>query len=278
MANYYWIKLFIEILDDPKMGRLTEHQWNCAIKLFLLAGDMNQNGILPSVTDMAWRMRCPIEDLETDLADLAAVNITRFTNTGWIVTNFAKRQERISDADRMKQYRERKHKSLYYGDDGRYTDVTSRNADKESDIDKEVEEEKNAASASLEIPFDNHYKPPEPIHNDNIVPVKILCDASGLSDFPGDMKHYNDIIYSLAQDHGIEATTKAMKQACAKWIITVGKNGRTYRKTNLAWINNAQEILAGGNIDAPPKDPSKMTDAEYTAWLLAKDAEHDRTD
>jgi hypothetical protein len=102
----------------------------------------------------------------------------------------------------------------------------------------------------------------------NISPIKILCEASGLSAFPGDMQQWNEVIYSLAQDHSIEATTAAMKKACAQWVATIGKNGRPYRKTNLAWINLAQELLAGGSIDAPAKDPKDMTDDEYKAWLL----------
>lgn len=101
-----------------------------------------------------------------------------------------------------------------------------------------------------------------------IVPDKILCDASGLSAFPGDQRQWHDVIYSMAQDHGIEATTQAMRQACAKWTGTKTKDGRGYRKTNLSWINWAQEILAGGSIDAPQKDKSQMTDKEYVEWIV----------
>ena len=44
MASRYWIKLYHEILEDPKMGRLSDRQFRRVIELFLLAGDCEMDG------------------------------------------------------------------------------------------------------------------------------------------------------------------------------------------------------------------------------------------
>ena len=57
----FWIKLYLEILDDPKMGLLPDWLWRRAIELFLLAGENGNDGLLQPVTDLAWRLRVSTE-------------------------------------------------------------------------------------------------------------------------------------------------------------------------------------------------------------------------
>ena len=167
MGSKYWIKLYIEILDDPKMGRLTDRLAWRTIQLFLLAGDINGSGKLPSVDDMSWRLRLKPEELETDLADLASSGIVHKDNDHWIVTKFEDRQAPVSDAERMRRYRGRKQKALYYGNEPSDDTVTIRNVDTdidtESDIDTDKEEEVNPDGiyADLSVAFCNKTKLPE---------------------------------------------------------------------------------------------------------------------
>jgi len=106
----------------------------------------------------------------------------------------------------------------------------------------------------------------ESISAASISPDVILCNASRLSAFPADQLQWIEVIIRLAQDYGVEKTTAAMKKACDEWTSTLGKSGRAYKKTNLSWINWAQEELA--NDGKPPAiDPSKpMTDAEFIRY------------
>lgn len=90
MASRYWIKFYIEILDDPKMGRLSDRLWRRASELFLLAGENGDDGALPSFSDMAWRLRLNEAELLKDLQELEDIGIVVF-NEHWHVTNFAKR-------------------------------------------------------------------------------------------------------------------------------------------------------------------------------------------
>ena len=247
----YWIKLYIEILDDPKMATLPDRLWRRVIELFLCAGRVYHDGQLPDTNQLAWMIRVPMDELDLDLKQIATTGIIQQTKDGWLIPKFSQRQAAATNAERVKQHREREHKAQYYSDTASNEHVTLSYTDQ---IRSDTEQKKKGTAAPAAAP--------------KINPDKILCDASGLSAFPGDQRQWHDVIYNMAEDHGVEATTRAMKQACDKWVATIGKNGRPYRKTNLAWINNAQEILTGGSIDGPPKTTAEMTDAEYTAYKL----------
>jgi hypothetical protein len=90
------------------------------IQCFLLAGEMDQAGQLPSVADMAWRFRADEDVLLLELNDLAKAGILTMTAEGWLVTNFAVRQMAISNSERAKRWREKNMgvnwaKNLYKG-------------------------------------------------------------------------------------------------------------------------------------------------------------------
>lgn len=154
MASKYWIKLYHEILHDPKMGRLPDNIWRRAIEIFLLAGELDEGGNLPETEEIAWLLRQPdTEKLEAELAHLERVKILTRRPGGWLVTKFADRQTAVSDADRMKEYRKRKRLDQFStpepkkepvtdplpsSDNGVTLPVTKRNTD--TDIDKEERE------------------------------------------------------------------------------------------------------------------------------------------
>lgn len=117
MANYYWIKLYHEILEDPKMCRLSDRMYRRTIELFLIAGETAKDGYLPCLEDMAWKLRMRAEDLETDLVELQKTGIISMIDNEWLVTKFAERQEPVSNAERQKSFRERERERIYYGDE-----------------------------------------------------------------------------------------------------------------------------------------------------------------
>lgn len=104
MASYYWIKLYHEILDDPKMGRLPDRAWRRCIELFLLAGDAEQDGALPSLEDIAWRLNISEAELSEDLQILESAGlIVQDNETGHIV-NFTRMQGRGKPKDQILSY------------------------------------------------------------------------------------------------------------------------------------------------------------------------------
>ena len=87
MTNKFWIKLYIEILDDPKMGRLDNHLWRRAVECYLLAGQQGDDGALRPVEEMAWRLRLSVDKLLEDLHCLAEVGVVHEDHGAWVVTN-----------------------------------------------------------------------------------------------------------------------------------------------------------------------------------------------
>jgi hypothetical protein len=114
MASRYWIKLYHEILHDPKMERLTDHLFALCMKLFLLAGEVDKDGELPKVDDIEWTLRREAGTILPDLEELAKVGIVHLDNDRWIVSHFAERQDNITPAEGMARLRERRHKAEYY--------------------------------------------------------------------------------------------------------------------------------------------------------------------
>jgi len=135
MPSNYWIKLYHEILDDAKMGKLSDRLWRRTIELFLMAGDNQQDGELPSLQQMSWRLRTSDEALQEELAQLERLGIVTMNGEIHLVTNFEKRQAAMEGAERTARYRDKKRKDDYYGDNDATEDVTNRHTE-ENRIDK----------------------------------------------------------------------------------------------------------------------------------------------
>src|SRR3990167_3953516 len=108
MPSKYWIKLYHEILDDPKMGLLNDRLYRRTIEMFLMAGDNEKEGTLPPIEHMAWRLRVSPEELEPDV-------------------------------ERKQRQREREKKNKYYG----HEPVTKRDGDTDTEL---TENAANAAA------------------------------------------------------------------------------------------------------------------------------------
>lgn len=138
MAASYWIKLYHEILDDPKMERLSDHLYRRCMEMFLLAGKTDKGGELPPVEDMAWSFRTTDAAMTEDLQGLAKVGIVMLKVNTWIVTKFAERQAPVEGKERVSRFRERKRKSEYYGETEAETELEE---ETEAEGDQETEPE-----------------------------------------------------------------------------------------------------------------------------------------
>jgi hypothetical protein len=143
MASKYWIKLYHEILDDPKMGRMPDRLWRRTIELFLLAGELDEEGLLPEVRDMAWRLRLDDDSLSDDLSLLETYKIVHRENNRYVVTKFADRQSAMSSAERTRRYREtekhNEYETVHYGNGNEQCDETVTNRYTDIDIDKDID-------------------------------------------------------------------------------------------------------------------------------------------
>jgi DnaD/phage-associated family protein len=112
MANTFWIKLYHEVLDDPKMARLTDRLWRRVVELFLLAGETGSDGNIAGTSDIAWRLRVNSKTLQKDLEIIESLGIIQPTSKGWLVVNFEKRNAPIPGTDRVRNFRETKRKEF----------------------------------------------------------------------------------------------------------------------------------------------------------------------
>ena len=97
------------MLNDPKMGTMTDHLYRRTIEIFLLAGQEGRNGLLPPLTQIAWALRTTVNDATLCLQEMAELGIvTKLPDGNMIVTNFAERQDtKLSDAERQQRRRDK---------------------------------------------------------------------------------------------------------------------------------------------------------------------------
>ena len=114
MKSKYWIKLYHEMIDDPKVARLNDSAYRLFIECLLLAGELDEEGLLPPVEDMAWRLRkseTALPDSMTHLALAGMVEKVKHEDgERWFVSKFSERQAPSSSAQRVRQLRERRRK------------------------------------------------------------------------------------------------------------------------------------------------------------------------
>ena len=96
MANT-WIKLYHEILSDPKMGRMSDKLFRRTIEFFLLAGKEDRGGMLPDIDDIAWSLHISPKEVQTALKDLVRLNVVSVKSENqsekYLITHFAERQK-----------------------------------------------------------------------------------------------------------------------------------------------------------------------------------------
>ena len=156
MPSYSWAKLWIDTLDDHKVGTLSDHLWRRFFEFVLLAKELDQDGFLPPIAAMAWRLRSDPQAIEAALEALAEVTggepgpgLVQLVGGCWHVTNFAKRQEKPMDAaERKARQRARDNRPSRRG----HKPVTPRDTEEEGEGEGEEEEETEGEQSALRAP------------------------------------------------------------------------------------------------------------------------------
>jgi hypothetical protein len=92
VSSYYFIKLYNEILENPKMGQLPNSLWRRYFELALIANQQpGQDGSLPVFGDIAWILRISEVELSLELNDLKRRGLVDYKNNIWYIINFAGR-------------------------------------------------------------------------------------------------------------------------------------------------------------------------------------------
>lgn len=202
MADY-WAKVYIEILDDPKMAILPDRLWRRIIELILVAKKLNSAGHLPETRQIAWMLRMNPDDLEADMVQIAQTGIVEREVNGWYLPKFEKRQGPVPDVERKRQQREREQRREYY------EGVTpqSRNVTQRTETDTETETETKTETTTSSRDFAELSR----AYEHNIGPITSMT-ADMLAD---DLEHYGLQIC-------LDAILKAVEQNKRKWSYVRG--------------------------------------------------------
>ena len=232
MASYQWIKLYDEILDDPKMGRLSDGAYRFCINLFLLASrHPARDGSLPGLDDISWTLRLSNDTAQSHLSELIKAGIVVSDERGVFIAKFADRQGAADVTERMRQYRDRKQKvvkpvtpDVTQENETGYEDVTHRNAD--IDIDKtRRERDKSKYIAPL----------PEPV----ALMISAIAQISGVT-YADHLngKQFEDTAYALI---GNDISPDDLPLFAAWWATNGHYSGKPAIKSILTKIKAAKD-------------------------------------
>jgi hypothetical protein len=156
MADY-WAKLYIEILDDPKMMRLPDRLFRRVCELILYAKSIRSSGLITDMDEVAWKLHLSVDELQKDLENIEASTktngkpgIVQLTEEGWFITNFEKRQAASPVNERVQRYREKQHKDQYYVTPPGNGNVTNRYTEEETESESETEGEAETEARASE--------------------------------------------------------------------------------------------------------------------------------
>lgn len=151
-----WIRLYTEILNDPKVQTLDPYTFRAWINMLAMAGEHPQ-GVLPSIGDIAFKLRMSTNDAQqqvNQLIDLGLLDITKRTGDGvtlrphnWDSRQFAS----DSSVQRTREWRERKAQNdeQRHGDDAVTSQSPSRwRPDSDSVYDSDSQEGRSVSEVS----------------------------------------------------------------------------------------------------------------------------------
>jgi hypothetical protein len=111
MSNRHWVKAWLRILDDPKLGSLPDETWRFAVECILVAGENGETGHIPEANQLAWRLRKTPSKIAKNLQVLLDIDFLVADDDGTKVKNFAKYQSRVPDAVRKQAQRAKNRKN-----------------------------------------------------------------------------------------------------------------------------------------------------------------------
>lgn len=141
MAKFKWFRFYNEVIDDPKVQRLSPSLFRTWVNLLCVASD--GGGKLPSIDDLAFKLRMSVQDVQQHVDDLVLAGLFDILPDGIFPHNWDQRQF-TSDSSTE---RVRKHRRNKEAGDGNVSRAVSETApDTDSDSEANTEEVSNPPS------------------------------------------------------------------------------------------------------------------------------------
>ena len=212
----YWLKLYTEILDDPKYFRLSDNAKLGMIELMIVAKKVDMDGLLPTIDDVSFYTRRNNEWWEPVYAELTEIKFLDLNDNGYFIRKFSERQAPVPATERSRQHRIVKHSCN--------DNATLSHGDTEEDTETDTEEKQNKnASAS-----NTKYLPSGQFS------FKVFVMLTGMVTFPAkDADMAINAIESLRSKYStVPDMIEYLKPFYTDWLR------RNYSKTNLAWLTD----------------------------------------
>ena len=113
----YWLKLYTEILEDPKYYRLSDNAKLGMYELMLVAKRIGNDGDLPPINDIEFYTRRPASWWIPVIEELESINFITENGSGDKIRKFEDRQRAIPDNERQKNYRKALHDNEFSGNE-----------------------------------------------------------------------------------------------------------------------------------------------------------------
>ena len=106
--NRHWIKLWLDSLDDARLATLKDPEWRLAVECFMVAGENSNEGQLPSLKELAWRLRRDLVQMEAMLDVLVIAGLIEKKRNVYTVAKFSKRQSAVTNTQRQAAHKKAK--------------------------------------------------------------------------------------------------------------------------------------------------------------------------
>jgi hypothetical protein len=267
MSFKIWIKLYIEMLDNSRVGMLPDWVFRRFIQFLLVAGECDHEGLLEPVPQLAWRLRSSQDDMLNALRTLRETGMVAETPDGWKVVNFAKRQAVLTSTERSRNSRNRNDHAAKRCNDrsevaaGDSTSTSTSSSDSEEEG-FQREEEQSALPGS----------PGEALLNPDLQIYQVVTGGR----IPAE-SHYRqliDAIQFLRSHKNLDnpALKEYLQPFWQAWSSRKRKDGRPYDPSNPTWL---AEWALNGSIPAVCAEPvrSRVASVDETRQKLEELAE-----
>jgi len=144
----YWLKLYTEILDDPKYHRLSEQAKLGMIELMIVAKKHDKDGCLPCLDDICFYTRRSMDWWVKVMDELEKIYYIVKDDSGEKIRKFAERQQAVDPKERRKQARAKKQRDEYGHES---SPIPSRKVTESRDrVEKEIEKEEEAEADAVD--------------------------------------------------------------------------------------------------------------------------------
>jgi len=148
----YWLKLYTEVLNDPKYHKLSDNAKVGMFELMLVAKEFDKDGLLPSIEDIAFYTRRSVDwwvPVSDELTAIKFLVVDRELNAS--IRKFAERQAFVSATERSRQYRAAKHKNEFMQRDCNEDATISDGEQTRQETEEETEEETDNRKKSVVV-------------------------------------------------------------------------------------------------------------------------------